>query len=421
MPVFAYRGVNANGQAVSGEIDASERRAAIRALSAKSIRATRIETQESVKKSVASATASPSVTAHTKKASRSFFRKRPSKRALALSFLGKLLTLLEAGLPLGDALRLLSVRVSDPTLRQLSNDLWRKLSEGSTLAHAMRDHPGLFNESVSHLVEAGEASGNLAPVLERIVESLDESIQLKKQIQSSLAYPAMICTVAGGVIIFFLLYLLPKIRNMLSTLGGDLPLVSKILIHGSDMLVRFGPFVAAGIAVLSVAIWQWRKTPAGRAATDSWLLRIPVINNLFLYANIFQTSNLIATLLGSGVNTTESLRLVERTIDNTVLRGKFNTARRQIQEGVSMATAIKRVDFMPDMAMDILTVGENTGNLVHSLRNINRIYREELTRSLTALTNTVVTGALIFAFSMVTLIALSIVLGVLGVSQALVG
>jgi type II secretory pathway component PulF len=168
-----------------------------------------------------------------------------------------------------------------------------------------------------------------------------------------------------------------------------------------------------------MAIRQWRRTASGRRTTDHWLLRLPVIGRIYLYASIYATTNLMSTLLGSGVNTTESLRLVERTIDNRILFAKFAAARKQIQEGVSMAAALQRVHFMPDMAMDILGVGENTGNIVSSLNDINRIYREELTRGLNFLTNATVAVALAFAITLVFIIAVSVVFSVLSVGQSI--
>ena len=171
--------------------------------------------------------------------------------------------------------------------------------------------------------------------------------------------------------------------------------------------------------MIFLAIRQWRRSLAGQRKTDLWLLRLPIIGHIYLYSNIYNTTNLMSTLLGSGVNTTETLRLVERTINNLILRGKFAAARKQIQEGVSMAIAIQRVRYMPDMAMDILTVGENTGNVTSSLDDINVIYREELTKSLNLLTTTTVALALGGALLLVAIIAISVVFSILSVGQSI--
>jgi type II secretory pathway component PulF len=229
----------------------------------------------------------------------------------------------------------------------------------------------------------------------------------------------MICTVAFGVVIFFLLFLLPRVEGILNSLGGDMPLIARILIGSSDMALKGGPFAALATAIVAVAFSRWRKTPLGRARTDYWLLRIPFIGKIFLYSEIFQSSSLMGTLMESGINTTETLRLAERTLKNTQLKAKFAVCRRQIQEGLSLAAAFKMTHFMPDIAIDILTVGENTGNLVNSLREITKMNRRDLTRSLQILTGAVSTGALVFAFVLVTLIALTIIFSVFGISSTL--
>jgi type II secretory pathway component PulF len=225
--------------------------------------------------------------------------------------------------------------------------------------------------------------------------------------------------VAFGVVLFFLLFLLPKVENILTSLGGDMPLLARILVGGSDFALKAGPFLAVAAGVLIIAFSQWRKTPLGREKTDYWILRVPFIGKIFLYSEIFQSSSLMATLMESGINTTETLRLAERTLKNTQLKRKFAVCRQQIQEGLSLAATFKMTHFMPDIAIDILTVGENTGNLVNSLREITKMNRRDLTRSLQILTGAVSTGALVFAFVLVTAIALTIIFSVFGISTTL--
>ena len=143
------------------------------------------------------------------------------------------------------------------------------------------------------------------------------------------------------------------------------------------------------------------------------------MGKIFYYSDLFQSGNLVSTLLESGINTTEVLRLTERTIKNTELRERFRTARGQVNEGLSIAQAFKRNAFMPDLAVDILTVGENTGNLGHSMSEVTKGFRLELTKRLGLMTNLVASGALICAFLMVALIAIGIVTSVFQVSQTL--
>jgi type II secretory pathway component PulF len=417
MPRFAYKALDENGRQVTGETESPDRKRLLQQLGQKGLRPVsvvslgepvdsgeEIETSDFFK--------------HSGTRRRLFTVKR-SKSAISLEFLKRLLVLLSSGMSLGDTVSLLSRRLSDPQMKELCDSIWKRLSEGQTLASAMRGHAEVFNASTIHLVEAGESSGNLVPVLERIVAYLEESREVRKRLISNLTYPAFVLSTAVVVVIILLTFLLPKIQGMLDQLGGELPLITRMLIGGSEATIAYGPFVLAAVVATVLGVRQWRRGPAGKRRTDYWLLRSPIIGRIYLYSNIYGTTNLMSTLLGSGVNTTETLRLVERTINNVILRGKFALARKQIQEGVSMAAAIQRVHYMPDMAMDILTVGENTGNIVTSLNDINKIYREELTKSLNILTTTTVAVALGGAVVLVAVIAISVVFSVLSVGQSL--
>lgn len=417
MPRFAYKALDAAGKSISGELEASDRKRLIAQLGQQKLRPVTIQQLGEKVSDDDSVTQTDFFRDSGATASR--WRLRRSKSAIALEFLKRLLVLLSSGMALGDAVRLLSQRLSDPQLQELCTSIWKRLSEGHTLASAMQARKNLFNSSTMHLVEAGESSGNLIPVLQRIVAYLEESRDVRKNLLSSLSYPFFVLGTACVVIVILLTFLLPKIEDMLSQLGGELPLITKFLIAGSNFTITYGPFIALAVIALIVGLRQWRKSDKGRRTTDLWLLRLPSIGRIYLFSNIYSTTNLMATLLGSGINTTETLRLVERTIPNTILRAKFALARKMIQEGVSMAAAIQRVHYMPAMAMDILSVGENTGNIVTSLNDINAIYREELTRSLNILTSLTVAFTLAGAIALVAVIAVSVVFSVLSVGQSI--
>lgn len=420
MPRFAYKALDSSGKPVNGEFEATDRKRALQQLSGQGLRPLSVHSVGdggSGEGGDSDAETRDFFGGGSGKKSR--FRLKRSKSAVALEFLKRLLVLLSSGMSLGDAVSLLSRRLTDPQMQGLCHEIWKRLSEGHTLAGAMRAGPDLFSPSTIHLVEAGEASGNLIPVLERIVAYLEETREVRKRLIGNLTYPAFVLSTAVAVVIILLTFLLPRIQEMLDQLGGDLPLITRILITSSEATATYGPFVLIAAILGVFALRRWRKTETGQRKTDLALLRTPLIGRIYLYSNIYGTTNLMGTLLGSGVNTTETLRLVERTINNVILRAKFAVARRQIQEGVSMATAIQRVHYMPDLAMDILTVGENTGNIVNSLQDINRIYREELTKSLNLLTTATVAIALGGAILLVAIIAVSVVFSVLSVGQSL--
>jgi len=357
---------------------------------------------------------------HSEQQSPSLPRSGGAKREhIGLAVMKRLLELHGSGLPAGDSIRILSQRLSEKEQKSLSTTLWRDLSEGATLAGAMARQPKYFSSSVTYVVEAGEATGSLAPILRKIVEHLEEKQAIRKKMLASMAYPGFICTVAVAVVILFVTVLLPQIQVMLERLGGEMTWSARLLIEGSAFLTKGGPVIVIALVLGLVGLKQWRRTEAGRRKIDRWLLRIPLIGKIFYYSDLFQSGSLIATLLESGIHTTETLQLTERTVNNLELRERFHAARSEVNEGLSIAQAFRRNRFMPDMAVDILTVGEDTGHLGRSMNEVTNGFRDELTRRLGALTNIISTGALAGAFILVALIALGIVTSVFQVSQTI--
>ena len=424
MAVFNYKARDDQGTIVSGSIEAAERRFAMQRLQAQGL------TPLTLKVGLSS---TPSALARLSERARAFRSPRSNKGAtvanvrsrgakregVGLTVLKRLMELHSSGLPVGDSIRILSQRLSDKEQRGIVQTLWRDLSEGSTLAGAMSRQPRYFPGSISYVIEAGEATGNLAPILRKVIDYLEEKEAIRKKMIASMIYPAFICTVAIGVVVLFMTVLLPQIQGMLDRLGGEMTWSARILIEGSSLIAKLGPFALIGLILVGLGFQQWRRSESGLRRSDAWLLRVPLIGKIFFYGDLFQVGNLISTLLESSINTTETLRLTERTVKNTELRERFNTARGQVNEGLSIAQAFQRNHFMPDLAVDILTVGENTGNLAHSMNEITKGFRNELTDRLTRLTALVSTGALICAFVLVALIAVGIVTSVFQVSRTL--
>ena len=167
-------------------------------------------------------------------------------------------------------------------------------------------------------------------------------------------------------------------------------------------------FLVIGLILLIISLSQWKRTQLGKSMIDQWSLKIPLVGKIIYYSNLYQTGNLIATLLQSGINTTETLQLTEKTIENAHLKQQFSIAKGQINEGASITQAFRLQNFMPDVALDILSVGEDTGELAKSMEDVTEGLKESLSQRLNALTTIVSSLALGFAFGLVTLIDLSI-------------
>ena len=427
MPKFKYKAVTASGRTKTGTVEAADRHLAIGQLRGKTRQILSLTEEKSEKKATGGNRKNltkpdkkaESPVTKTGKSSLKVKSRFTSKELVGLNFLKRLLELHSSGMPLGDSVRLLSQRISDPQMKSICSQLWKELSEGRTLAASLATMPSVFGSSVIYVIEAGEQTGELVPILEKIVTYMDERREIKAKVLGSLVYPVFIICVAIAVIIMVLTFLMPQIDNMLSQLGGKRNLAAHLLIESGELMQVGGPFILGAFLIFGLGFMQWRRSERGRKVTDGILLRMPLIGPITLYSNLFQTSNLLATLLASGLTTTEALRLTERTIDNRDLRDRFNATRAQVNEGVAVSVALRHNHFMPDLSLDILSVGEDTGNLVHSLTEITKSFREQLSQRMNRMAVLVSSGSLTVACAIVAVVAYVMVSSIFQVSKSI--
>ena len=429
MPSFTYTYRNPEGALSTQTLNALDRKQALMLLKKQGVVALKLEesnpnqaNKASKKMNLAQWMGGKKKASNPKHAEKDFSTKGSTTakgEGIGLNLLKRLYELHKSGMPIGDAVRILQNRLSDREQKALVIGIWRDLSEGLTLAKALSKRTRFFTPSVCHVIQAGEATGHLAPVLAKVIQYLEEKQAIRKKMLSSMAYPSFVTVVALLVVVLFLTVLLPQIEGMLERLGGEMTWSAQLLIDGSNWMLKLGPFLILGLIVLIFGLGQWKRTLTGKRMIDEWSLKIPLIGNIIYYSNLYQTGNLIATLLQSGINTTETFQLTEKTIENAHMKQQFTVAKGQINEGASVTQAFRLQKFMPDVALDILSVGEDTGELAQSMADITEGFKESLSQRLSALTTIVSSLALGFAFGLVTLIAIGIVTSVFEVSKTL--
>ncbi len=424
MPTFTYNARDQSGSATSGTLDAPSRRDALRRLQARGLQPTSLsESGAAAKSPRARKTSSPAGPA--KPAAPAPAPGRSKKDAAAvptrkevLPFMEALADLVRGGLSAGEAVRLLSVRVSQPRLRALATSLWTSLSEGQTLSVALAQHPDIFDGQTINLVAAGEATGNLRDVLERLIAHFTEQKELRAKLASAMAYPIFVCILSVGVVLFFLFFLLPRLKALLDSLGGDLPWATKLLVNSSEFLLRYGLFGLIAVVVGGIFFFQWRRTSAGRLATDQLALRLPVFSGFAIRGTVLNFAHTLAVLLENGITTAEALRLAEKTIENEALRARLRDATDRVLEGEALSVALGRTGIFDPLLLDRLSVSEQTGSLAPGLRDIARTCRTQLDKFLNTFTTSISTGVLVAAFSFVGFIAYAIVTAVFQVSSS---
>ena len=427
MARFAYSARDRAGKFLSAELEAPSRKDALRLLSARGLQVaqvTELQAGPAPRKSAGKSPASyssasaPAQVSRPTRASTRLNAQAP-RRAERLPFLEALHDLTGSGLSAGEAVRLLSTRIKEPRLRTLCAGVWERISEGAPLSRALGGYPEVFDTGTVNLIQAGEATGSLNDTLSRLIAHLVEHRELRAQLMSALAYPVFMVFVSGGVILFFLTFLLPRLQTLLSSLGGKMPASTKLLIGASQFALSIWGIMAVVAVVLAlVSFIGWRQTPAGRAQTDAWLLKLPLVGPFLVAQTVHSFSQTLSVLLENGITAAEALRMTEKQIANQVHRAAFNTATARVLEGEALSVALTRTGCFPDLVLDRLAIGENTGNVVPSLKSIAAAYQKIITGQLNFFTKVIAGVVLGGVFTFVGFIAFAIVSAVFQVSAS---
>lgn len=406
MPSYRYTARDRAGQLAEGVLDAANRRDALRVLAVRELQPVRLDDM---------AAAPRSGPAGTKAAMADL---SSLSRNEHLPFLQALYELTSSGLSAGEAVRLLSLRLKEKNLRRLSAAVWERLSGGLPLSQAMEQIPGTFDRQTVSLIRAAEATGNLTEVLQRLIEHYTEQKEMRQRLVTSLVYPALVCVLALVVIVIFVVFLIPRLQGMLSTLGGKMPVSTQIVVSGAQFMLHYG-VVIIPLAVISVGFfWRWRQSNRGRKIVDAWLVKITFVRGFVIDASLLNFTQILAVLLENGIPTVEALRLTERTVVNSALQAELHSATDRVLEGASLSRALAQTGFFPDLLLDRLAVGESTGKLAPCLRDISRNYAIRHARRLNSLTAVFATTVLLLTFAFVGLLAYAIVSAVLEVSAS---
>lgn len=407
MAVFNYTARDAAGAVTEGTIEAPARRDALRKLQARGLKPVKVEESGAAVRAKESAREGGPAD-----------KDLIPTEAECLPFLEAMADLVRSGMSAGEALRLLALRLQKSRLRALCAGIWSKLGEGQSLSVAMGGYPQVFDGQTLNLIAAGEATGNIRDVLERLITHFTEQKEFRRKLVSALSYPLFICFVAVGVIIFFVLFLLPRLETLLKSLGGEMPLSTKLLIGFANTLLWLGPVLLVVAIAVALFIRQWRKTDAGLIESDALLLKVPLAGSFVMRVSVLNFCHTLAVLLENGITTAEALRLAEKTAPNRALRKQLREATDRVLEGDSLSKALARTGYFPRLLLDRVAVAEQTGNLAPGLRDISRSYRADLDRWLGAVSQTISASVLVAAFSFVAFIAFAIVSAVFQVSSS---
>jgi type IV pilus assembly protein PilC len=370
MAGFAYSAISIDGLETVGEVHAPDLEAAreqlrVRGLLAHSLRELPASGQEGM---------------------RTAFKKIKPRSMQVFS--RQFATMIEAGLNIVAALVILEEQTDDMYLAEVISELRADVEGGLLLSQAMARHPKVFNNLYISMVQAGEASGMLDHVLDRVAEQIEKETKIKRRVKGAMVYPTVVFTFATLVLIAMLMFIVPIFAKIFTSLGGHLPMLTQVVVNASDLLRQRWYIVFPLMAFTIWGVLRYKKTESGRQQWDRLKLRIPMkIGEVVLKVTMARLLRTLATLVAAGVDIIKALEIAGSTAGNWLVETAVADVRVKVQEGVPIAEPLTQDPLFPPMVSQMVKIGEETGELEKMLSKIADFYEDEVDAAIQSLTS----------------------------------
>ena len=389
---YLYKAANRAGHTVEGIIEAADRKAVLFALRSKALYL--LELSEVTPR------ASFDINIGSQKI---------PKKTLAV-FCTQFASILKAGVPLVQALDILTEQTEHKQLQKILTTAGEDLQAGKGLSEALSAHEKALPAIMIKLIEAGEMSGTLDLSLQRLAVQFEKDYKLQKKIKSAMSYPTVVGIVALVVVIFLLVFIMPKFTSMFADMDTDLPGITKFMLSISNAVVS-GWIYILGFVILIYALFRaYKGSAAGRMQLDSMKLKMPIVKKTMTRILAARFARTLATLTASGVSLTQSLRIASKVVANKVAENKLLDIEEQIKRGVSLHVSISKETIFPNMLMHMVKIGEESGTLDQMLEKAADYFEDEAETSIEKLTSLLQPIMLVIVAAIVLLIILSVML-----------
>lgn len=332
-------------------------------------------------------------------------------------FSRQLSTMIDSGIPLVQALGILSEQLESKRLKYVVVNIRQDIEAGMSFYDALGKHPAVFSELFINLTRAGESSGTLNEVLDRLATYLEKAAALTRKFRASLVYPAVVVSMAALITTVLLIKVVPTFKGIFDMLGGELPLPTRVLIGVSELLRRYFLLVVGSLVVLGFLLKKYINTPKGRYKFDLLKLKLPVLGPLFRKVALARFSRTFSTLVRSGIAVLNALEIVGKTAGNKVIEEAVKNSQASVRDGEPIARPLTKSGVFPPMVCRMISVGEQTGKLEKMLSKIADFYDDEVDAAVTGLSSLI--EPLIIAFLGIVIggIVISLFLPILKITQ----
>jgi type IV pilus assembly protein PilC len=414
MPQFQFTAADAKGEQMSGTIESANEAEAIQQLRAQGYYPLQVVEVGKGKLAAKKPAAKKGKPAGGKKAKPTTGGRLKPK--ILMIFTRQLATLIDSGLPLLRGLTVLAKQEPNPVLRGTIGALADSVQGGSTFSEALAQHPRIFNKLYVNMVKAGELGGVLEVVLVRLAEYQEKAHKLKNKIVSAMVYPIIVMFIAVAILVFLMLFIVPKFEAMFAEMGtgAELPMISQIVFGASKFFINPSIWIIPNIVwvflvlvLIGFLLNMWGKTAKGRRWIDAAKLKLPIFGDIQRKSAIARFSRTLGTLVTSGVPILQALNITRDTAGNVVVSDAIDRVHEAVKEGESIVSPMQTSPVFPSMVISMVDVGEETGQLPEMLLKVADVYDDEVDSAVTALTSilepimivvlALVVGAVVFA------------------------
>ena len=400
MPQFSYKAIAQDGKARNGIIDADGLELASRQLRAQGLTLLKLEAGSS-----AAGLAGDKVSG------------KPPSRQDILSMTSELAVLLRAGLPLDRALKVLIDMAAQPQMNQLLNELLRAVKGGKPLSQAMQSYQQVFGTFYLSMVRAGEASGQLAQVLNRLVEYLQTAKENRDTVISALIYPAILAVVMVLSIVVMLGFVVPQFETLFEDMGDALPMITQVVISSADFIKSYGLIVLV-LCAAGAAYWRkWSSTEAGKLSLNRRILKLPLAGGIIFEFEVSKFARTVGTLIGNGVSLLKAISIAIGTVDNKVIKEALEVLPPAVKAGKRMSVALEETHMFTPMVIQMIRVGEESGSLDEMMLELATVFdshvQSGVKRGLALLEPVLILG---MGFT-IAIIIIAILMGILSVND----
>lgn len=344
--------------------------------------------------------------------------KKVKTKDLAI-FCRQVSAMLGAGLPVLESIQSIADQSDHATMARVLREIAADIEAGATLCAAFGKHPKVFSTLFTSMIRAGEESGALPNVLQRLGDYLEAKDALAGKIRSASAYPAFIAGFFIMAVAGIMLFLIPQFESIFASFDMDLPPLTKFLMATSRFIGRYLVYEIVLAAGGIYAFWKWHKTPRGRSTVDGWLLKAPIFGNLILKAAVARFSSTLGTLMDNGVTVVAALEIVGQTAGNSVVKAAVDNVGRGVVNGSTISEKLAESHVFPKMVVSMVAAGESSGNLPEMLNKISDFYSREVDAAISGLTSMIEPILIVGLGAIVTVVVLAIYLPIFSMATGM--